>query len=208
MRANDPSPRWMQTRLQQAGMRPISLAVDVTNYVMLDLGQPLHAYDLARVSAPIVVRRSGPGEKLRTLDDVVRVLDPEDLVITDSPGGARASRIIGLAGVMGGGDSEVGPETSDLLIEAAHFDPITVARTARRHKLPSEAAKRFERGADPRLQRIAVARTVALLVEHGGGVADAEAHRPRRRRAGPVLRAAPGPAGPPGRCRLHVGRGA
>src|SRR4051795_11684276 len=81
VRANDPSPRWMQTRLQQAGMRPISLAVDVTNYVMLDLGQPLHAYDLARVSAPIVVRRSEPGEKLRTLDDVVRVLDPEDLLI-------------------------------------------------------------------------------------------------------------------------------
>lgn len=174
VRANDPSPQWMQRRLQQAGMRPISLAVDVTNYVMLDLGQPLHAYDLAKVAAPIVVRRAAAGEKMRTLDDVERVLDPEDLLITDSPDGARASRPIGLAAVMGGGDSEVGPDTTDLLVEAAHFDPITVARTARRHKLPSEAAKRFERGADPQLPRVAVARVVALLAEYGGGVADAE----------------------------------
>ena len=151
VRANDASPVWMQSRLQQAGMRPISLAVDVTNYVMLDLGQPLHAYDLAKVAAPIVVRRAVPGEKIRTLDDVERVLDPEDLLITDSPGGERASRPIGLAAVMGGGDTEVGPDTTDLLLEAAHFDPITVARTARRHKLPSEAAKRFERGVDPEL---------------------------------------------------------
>ena len=174
VRANDPSPRWMQQRLQQSGMRPINLAVDVTNYVMLDLGQPLHAYDLAKVAAPIVVRRAVTGEKIRTLDDVERALDPEDLLITDSPGGVRASRPIGLAAVMGGGDSEVGPDTTDLLLEAAHFDPVTVARTARRHKLPSEAAKRFERGADPRLNRVAVARAVALLVEHGGGVPDVE----------------------------------
>lgn len=172
VRANDPSPQWMQRRLTQAGMRPISLAVDVTNYVMLDLGQPLHAYDLAKVAAPIVVRRAAPGERLRTLDGVDRALDPEDLLITDSPDGARASRAIGLAAVMGGGDSEVGPGTTDLLIEAAHFDPITVARTARRHKLASEAAKRFERGVDPQLPRVAVARVVALLAEHGGGVAD------------------------------------
>src|SRR6478609_2134537 len=172
VRANDPSPAWMQRRLQQAGMRPIGLAVDVTNYVMLDLGQPLHAYDLAHLAEPIVVRRAIPGEKIRTLDDVDRALDPEDLLITDSPGGARGSRPIGLAAVMGGGDSEVGAETTDLLIEAAHFDPTTVARTARRHKLPSEAAKRFERGADPALPPVAVARAVALLVELGGGVAD------------------------------------
>lgn len=172
VRANDPSPAWMQRRLQQAGMRPIGLAVDVTNYVMLDLGQPLHAYDLAKLAAPIVVRRAAPGERMRTLDDVDRVLDPEDLLITDSPDGARASRPIGLAAVMGGGDSEVSASTTDLLVEAAHFDPITVARTARRHKLPSEAAKRFERGADPALPPVAVTRAVALLVELGGGVAD------------------------------------
>jgi phenylalanyl-tRNA synthetase beta chain len=171
VRADGPSPSWMQRRLQQAGMRPISLAVDVTNYVMLDLGQPLHAYDLAHLAEPIVVRRATPGEKIRTLDDVERALDPEDLLITDSPDGARGSRAIGLAAVMGGGDSEVGSGTTDLLIEAAHFEPITVARTARRHKLPSEAAKRFERGVDPQLPPVAVARAVALLVEHGGGVA-------------------------------------
>ncbi len=172
VRASDPSPSWMQRRLQQAGMRPIGLAVDVTNYVMLDLGQPLHAYDLAHLAEPIVVRRAAPGERLRTLDDVERVLDPEDLLITDSPDGARGSRPIGLAAVMGGGDTEVGSGTTDLLVEAAHFDPVTVARTARRHKLPSEAAKRFERGADPALPPVAVARAVALLVEHGGGVAE------------------------------------
>ncbi|MEZ0449754.1 phenylalanine--tRNA ligase subunit beta [Cellulomonas sp. ICMP 17802] len=172
VRANDPSPAWMQRRLQQAGMRPLGLAVDVTNYVMLDLGQPLHAYDLAHLAEPIVVRRANAGEKIRTLDDVERVLDPEDLLITDSPDGVRGARPIGLAAVMGGGDSEVSATTTDLLVEAAHFDPITVARSARRHKLPSEAAKRFERGADPALPPVAVARAVALLVEHGGGVAD------------------------------------
>ncbi|MBO3084282.1 phenylalanine--tRNA ligase subunit beta [Cellulomonas fengjieae] len=170
VRANDPSPAWMQRRLQQAGMRPINLAVDVTNYVMLDIGQPLHAYDLAHLTEPIVVRRARPGERIRTLDDVERALDPEDLLITDSPDGVGA-RAIGVAGVMGGGDSEVGATTVDLLVEAAHFDPVTVARSARRHKLPSEAAKRFERGVDPELPPVAVARAVALLVEHGGGVA-------------------------------------
>ncbi|WP_449385335.1 phenylalanine--tRNA ligase subunit beta [Cellulomonas soli] len=172
VRANDPSPVWMQRRLTQAGMRPISLAVDVTNYVMLDLGQPLHAYDLSALATPIVVRRATSGERLTTLDGVERVLDAQDLLITDSPSGSRGSRVLGLAGVMGGADSEVGPGTSDLLIEAAHFDPVTVARTARRHKLPSEAAKRFERGVDPQLPRVAVARVAALLVEHGGGVVD------------------------------------
>jgi phenylalanyl-tRNA synthetase beta chain len=171
--ASAPSPRWMQRRLTQAGMRPISLAVDVTNYVMLDLGQPLHAYDLAQVAAPVVVRRAGPGERLTTLDGVTRSLVAEDLLITDSPEGLRASRILGLAGVMGGAASEVTAATTDLLIEAAHFDPITIARTARRHKLPSEASRRFERGVDPQLPRVAVARVVELLVEHGGGVADA-----------------------------------
>ncbi len=171
--ASAPSPRWMQQRLTQAGMRPISLAVDVTNYVMLDLGQPLHAYDLAQVAAPVVVRRARPGERLTTLDGVSRALVAEDLLITDSPNRLHASRVLGLAGVMGGAASEVTAATTDLLIEAAHFDPITIARTARRHKLPSEASRRFERGVDPQLPRVAVARVVELLVEHGGGVADA-----------------------------------
>lgn len=166
-----PSPDWMRRRLTAAGMRPISLAVDVTNYVMLDLGQPLHAYDLALLAAPIVVRRARPGETIVTLDDVARVLDPQDLLITDSPGGP-GTRIQGVAGVMGGALAEVTADTTDVLVEAAHFDPVSVARSARRHKLPSEAAKRFERGVDPALQAVAAQRVVDLLVEYGGGTAD------------------------------------
>ncbi len=167
-----PTPRWMARRLEQAGMRSISIAVDVTNYVMLDLGQPLHAYDLAQVSAPIVVRRARAGETLTTLDDVERRLDTQDLLITDSPDGGEGSRVLGLAGVMGGASSEVTDATVDVLVEAAHFDSITVARTARRHKLPSEAAKRFERGVDPQLPPVAAQRVVDLLVEFAGGTAD------------------------------------
>ncbi|MDR1633447.1 MAG: phenylalanine--tRNA ligase subunit beta [Bifidobacteriaceae bacterium] len=167
-----PSPDWLRRRLTQAGMRPIALAVDVTNYVMLELGQPLHAYDLHGVAEPIVVRRALAGERLVTLDDVDRALDPEDLLITDSPGGRPASRVLGLAGVMGGASSEITESTRDLLIEAAHFDPVTVARTSRRHKLGSEAARRFERGADPELPPKAVQRVIDLLVEYGGGAAD------------------------------------
>ncbi len=166
------SPRWLTRRLEQAGMRPISLAVDATNYVMLDLGQPLHAYDLNTVSAPIVVRRARQGEELVTLDEVKRTLNGEDLLITDSPEGKRASRPIGIAGVMGGASTEVGETTTDVLIEAAHFDPISIARSARRHKLPSEASRRFERGVDNQLQAIAAQRVVDLLVTHGGGVSD------------------------------------
>jgi phenylalanyl-tRNA synthetase beta chain len=162
-----PSPWWMQRRLLAAGMRPISLIVDVTNYVMLELGQPLHAYDAARVSGPIVVRRAEAGEKLRTLDDVERTLDPGDLLITDDAGP------IGLAGVMGGASTEIAGAgesgTIDVLIEAAHFDPAVIARAARRHKLPSEASRRFERVVDPQLPPVAAERAAQLLVEHGGG---------------------------------------
>jgi len=169
--ADAASPAWMQRRLVQAGMRSLGLAVDVTNYVMLDLGQPLHAYDLAFLAEPIVVRRARPGEHLVTLDGQDRALTGEDLLITDSPGGRRGARGVGLAGVMGGLESETAAATADLLIEAAHFDPVSVARTARRHKLSSEAAKRFERGVDTDLQRVAVARVVELLTRYGGGVA-------------------------------------
>jgi phenylalanyl-tRNA synthetase beta chain len=159
------SPWWMQRRLLGAGMRPISLIVDVTNYVMLELGQPLHAYDAGRLAGPIVVRRAALGESLSTLDDVHRTLDPDDLLITDDSGP------IGLAGVMGGASTEIRPGTDpiDVLIEAAHFDPATVARAARRHKLPSEASRRFERTVDPQLPPVAAERVAALLVEHGGG---------------------------------------
>jgi phenylalanyl-tRNA synthetase beta chain len=162
-----PSPWWMQRRLLAAGMRPISLIVDVTNYVMLELGQPLHAYDAARLSGPIVVRRAQAGEKLVTLDDVERTLEPDDLLITDDSGA------IGLAGVMGGASTEIaGPGEDgriDVLIEAAHFEQAVIARAARRHKLPSEASKRFERVVDPQLPPVAAERAAQLLVEHGGG---------------------------------------
>ncbi|MGW2180784.1 phenylalanine--tRNA ligase subunit beta [Streptomyces sp. NPDC001732] len=165
------SPIWLQRRLQKAGMRPISLAVDITNYVMLELGQPLHAYDRTRIQGAIGVRRAQQGEKLTTLDGTVRVLDAEDLVITDDRGP------IGLAGVMGGANTEIadlqeGAGTTEVVIEAAHFDAISIARTARRHKLSSEASKRFERGADPQAAAAAAQRTVDLLVLLAGGTAE------------------------------------
>ncbi|RIQ13210.1 phenylalanine--tRNA ligase subunit beta, partial [Jiangella rhizosphaerae] len=158
-----PSPRWLQRRVQLAGMRPISLAVDITNYVMLELGQPIHGYDRDALRGPIVVRRAVAGEKITTLDGVVRELDPDDLLITDDSGP------IGLAGVMGGGSTELSDATTAIVVEAAHFEPTGIARTARRHKLPSEASKRFERGVDPALPAVAAQRVVDLLVELGGG---------------------------------------
>jgi phenylalanyl-tRNA synthetase beta chain len=161
-----PTPAWMIARLVLAGIRSISLVVDVTNYVMIELGQPIHAYDLAKLQGGITVRRAKEGETLRTLDGQTRTLDPEDLLITDESGP------IGLAGVMGGASTEVGDTTSDVLIEAANFDPVSVARTARRHKLPSEASRRFERGVDPQVARAAAARVVQLLEQLGGGHAD------------------------------------
>ncbi|HWH00039.1 MAG TPA: phenylalanine--tRNA ligase subunit beta, partial [Pilimelia sp.] len=157
------SPAWLTRRLTLAGMRPISLAVDVTNYLMLELGQPMHAFDLAALRGELVVRRARPGERLTTLDGVDRALHPEDLVIADDSG------VVSLAAVMGGASTEVSAATTDLLLEAAHWDPVSVARTARRHKLPSEASRRFERGVDPTLPPVALARAVALLTEYGGG---------------------------------------
>jgi phenylalanyl-tRNA synthetase beta chain len=161
--ASAPSPRWLARRLQLAGMRSISLAVDVTNYVMLELGSPIHGYDRDTLRGDIVVRRARPGETLTTLDDKVRVLDLEDLLITDDRGP------IGLAGVLGGADTELGPTTKNVLIEVAHFDPVVIARSARRHKAPSEASKRFERGVDPTIAATAARRVADLLVSYGGG---------------------------------------
>ena len=162
------TPLWMQRRIQLAGMRPISLIVDITNYVMLEIGQPLHGYDLRRLHGTITVRRAVAGEKLTTLDDAERALDPDDLLITDETGP------IGLAGVMGGASTEVHPGTLDVLIEAAHFDPSSISRTARRHKLPSEASRRFERAVDPNAAAAAAQRAVDLLVLLGHGEADPE----------------------------------
>ncbi|WP_213454243.1 phenylalanine--tRNA ligase subunit beta [Rhizomonospora bruguierae] len=163
-----PSPEWMRRRLTQAGVRAISLAVDITNYVMLELGQPMHAFDAGALRGEVVVRRARPGERLTTLDGQERALDPGDLVIADDSG------VISLAAIMGGRTTEVSDATTDVLFEAAHWDPATVARAARRHRLPSEASKRFERGVDPVLPPIAAARAVALLVEYGGGEATPE----------------------------------
>jgi phenylalanyl-tRNA synthetase beta chain len=161
-----PTPPWMASRLRLGGIRSISLPVDISNYVMLELGQPLHFYDQDKLSGEIVVRRAVAGEKLATLDGKERSLDPEDLLITDDSGP------IGIAGVMGGAATEVSDATSTVLIEAAHFEEVSIARSRRRHKLPSEASKRFERGVDWHVANIAAQRAVDLLVELAGGTAD------------------------------------
>jgi len=162
-----PTPAYMVARLALAGIRSISLPVDITNYVMLELGQPIHGYDLDRLSGGITVRRARPGEMLTTLDGAQRALHVEDLVIADDSGA------IGLAGVMGGADTEISDGTRNILVEAAWFDPVSIARTARRHKLPSEASKRFARGVDPLVAEAAAERVVGLLERHGGGTRDA-----------------------------------
>lgn len=158
-----PTPRWMARRLVMAGMRSISLSVDITNYVMLETGQPLHAYDASLLRGPIVVRKAEPGESLVTLDDQKRALDVDDLLITDDSGP------IGLAGVMGGASTEQRETTTSVLIEAAYFDSATIARMLRRHNLPSEASKRFHRGVDPAAAYSAAHRAARLLVDLAGG---------------------------------------
>ncbi|MET3142079.1 UNVERIFIED_ORG: phenylalanyl-tRNA synthetase beta chain [Arthrobacter sp. UYEF10] len=164
--ATRPTPAWMTSRLRLAGIRSISLPVDISNYVMLELGQPTHCYDLDKLSGDIVVRRAVAGEKITTLDGKERALDVEDLLITDGSGA------IGIAGVMGGAATEVSDSTSNVLVEAAHFDEVSIGRSRRRHKLPSEASKRFERGVDWHVADIAAQRVVDLLVELADGIAD------------------------------------
>jgi len=180
------SPPWLQRRLLAAGMRPISNVVDITNYVMLALGSPLHAFDATRLAeGRIVVRRAAPGEELTTLDGVPRKLLPEDLVIAD---GARP---VAIAGIMGGEESEVRPETTDVLLEAANFDPLTILRTSRRLRLRSEASTRWEKGVDPELAAQAATYATELLVEIAGaewvGHTDVKGELPAR----PVVRLRP-----------------
>ena len=158
-----PTPDWMARRLLLAGQRSISLAVDVTNYVMLELGRPIHGYDADKLAGPLRVRRARDGERLTTLDGNDRALSPEDLVVTDDSG------IIGLGGVMGGETTEMSGTTTRVLIEAAHWDAVSMFRTGRRHKLTSEAGKRNERGVDPTICEAAADRVAELLAEHGGG---------------------------------------
>ena len=161
-----PTPAWMIARLKLAGIRSISLLVDITNYVMLELGQPIHGYDLDALRGGIVVRRAAPGETIVTLDGKERALHPEDLLITDDRGA------IGIAGVMGGAETEISDSTRNVLIESANFDPVSIARSARRHKLPSEASRRYERGVDPQIAGAAASRVAQLMVDLAGGTAD------------------------------------
>lgn len=165
------SPLLMQTRLRASGVRPISNVVDATNYAMLELGHPTHAFDADALGDTIVVRLAQPEETLRTLDGVDRDLDPADIVVAD----ATSARAIG--GVMGGEDSEVGPATKEVIVEAAYFSPGSVMRTATRHGLRSEASARFQRGMDPNAARRAADRVAQLLVANAdgtaGGVTDA-----------------------------------
>ena len=161
------SPWWMQRELMLSGQRPVNAATDITNYLMLLLGQPMHAFDADKIQGGLNVRCAEEGEKFETLDHVQRKLNAEDVVICDD------SEIQSLAGVMGGTTSEISDETSDVFFEAANWDPITVARTSRRHKLSSEASRRFERGVDPALVEVSLDLACALLAEIAGGTIEA-----------------------------------
>jgi phenylalanyl-tRNA synthetase beta chain len=158
-----PSPLWLKSRLLAAGMRPIANVVDVTNYVMLALGNPLHAFDFATLNGgKIVVRRAQPGETMRTLDGVDRRLDPGDLLIAD------AERAIALAGIMGGEETEIGESTTTVLLEAANFEPFTIFKTSERLRLRTEGSNRWEKGVDPYLAEPAAELATELLVELAG----------------------------------------
>jgi phenylalanyl-tRNA synthetase beta chain len=159
------TPLWMRVRLARSGMRTVSLAVDVTNYLMIELGQPLHAFDRGRLSGEIVVRRARAGERLETLDHVERDLDPDDILITDDSGP------ISMAGTMGGLATEVSEDSRDLVIEAAHFSARGTARMHRRHRLSSEASYRFERGVDRELPLRASAKAAFMLASLSGATA-------------------------------------
>ncbi len=181
-----PSPVWLRSRLHAAGMRPISNVVDVTNYAMLALGNPLHAFDFATLrGGRVVVRRARPGEKLRTLDGAERDLTPDDLMIAD------AERSIALAGIMGGEDTEIGESTTDVLLEAANFEPFSIFRSSERLRLRTEGSNRWEKGVDPYLAEQAAILATQLIVELAGarwvGHTDVQGDLPER----PVVRFRP-----------------
>src|SRR5262245_60632312 len=158
------SPAWMRDRLQAAGIRPISPIVDVTNYVLVELGHPMHAFDLARLGgAQLRIRRAHGGETLTTLDGVARKLDPDMLVIAD------ADRAQAVAGVMGGADSEVSASTRVVAFESAYFKPASVRRTSKKVGLKTEASTRFERGTDINAPVVALQRAIALMEQIGAG---------------------------------------
>jgi phenylalanyl-tRNA synthetase beta chain len=182
VKTNAKSPAWLRERLRRVGLNSISAVVDVTNYVMTELGQPMHAYDFKRLTGEIVVRQAKPEEHILLLDDTEQVLGPEFMVIADDSGP------IGLAGIKGGKGTSIGDDTTDIVFEAAHFTPDAVAGRARRLGLLTDAAQRFERGVDPTLPALAMERATALLLQIAGG------------QAGPVriARAPKGEAGEPG----------
>lgn len=166
-----PSPDWMQRRLSACGIRPINNVVDSTNYVLLEWGQPLHAFDWTTIrQGTIVVRRAHAGERLRTLDDAARTLDPSMLVIAD------AERAVAIAGIMGGTDTAVTPQTRAVLLESAQFDPRTIRLTARKMALHSESSYRFERGIDPAGVELASRRAAQLLAELADGTEITRVH--------------------------------
>lgn len=158
-----PSPWFIRRRLMAAGIRSISLAVDVTNYVMMELGHPLHAFDADKLTGDIIVRRAEQDETLRTLDERDRTLAHDDVVVADE------ARALSIAGVMGGEYSEITDSTTNVVIEAASWDPPSISRSVRRHRLPSEAARRYERAVDPAISAAAAELAGTLLVRHGGG---------------------------------------
>ncbi len=159
-----PSPAWLQRLLTAVGLRPINNIVDITNFVMLEYGQPLHAFDFNKLSGDkIIIRQALSGEKITTLDDVERLLEPDMLVICDE------NKPAAVAGIMGGGGSEVDNSTSEILLESAYFNPVSIRRTARRLKLSTDASYRFERGIDPQGTIKALNRAISLMVRYGGG---------------------------------------
>ena len=158
--ANAVTPIWMRRRIEKMGMRSISLVVDVTNYVMLELGQPLHAFDKSKIKGGLTIKRAGKAQPFTTLDGQVRQLDPDDLMVFDD------QQPLALAGTMGGASSEISETTTEIALEAVRFDPMCVAKNSRRHKLSSEASRRLERSVDPSLAQYASARFVQLLTEN------------------------------------------
>ncbi|MDP9383247.1 MAG: phenylalanine--tRNA ligase subunit beta [Chloroflexota bacterium] len=177
-----PSPAYIQQRLRASGMRPINNVVDVTNYVMLEYGQPLHGFDTARVDGRVIVRPAGPNEVFETLDHQRRVMPPGTIMIADE------RKAIGIGGIMGGLHSEVGPETTSILLESATFNAVQIRRSARAMGLRTEASGRFERGMDPELAAKALARAVELLREEAGAtlVGGPYDYYPDRRLPAPV----------------------
>ena len=158
------TPVWMRRRIEKMGMRSISLVVDVTNYVMLELGQPLHAFDKSKIKGGLTIKRAGKAQKFITLDGQERTLDPDDLMVCDD------AQPLALAGTMGGASSEITEATTEIALEAVRFDPVCVAKNSRRHKLSSEASRRLERSVDPSLAEFASARFVQLLTAHSSAV--------------------------------------